>query len=210
MKTIYVVITYTGTMLSKIIKMYTKNEFSHVSIALDLELKQMYSFGRLNPYNPFIGGFVHEYINKGTFKRFYKTKAKICELQVTDEQYKNMQEIINKIEKEKDKYTFNVIGLFAAGFHKKIGKEQSFYCAEFVKYVIEKSGIDIRLPDVIKPEDFKYVEEFETIYTGLLRKYKPSKVNLRELIRRNMIAYTQKEGIIWGKIIKLNFLKVFY
>ena len=196
MKTIYVVITYTGTMLSKIIKMYTKSEFSHVSISLDLELQQMYSFGRLNPYNPITGGFVHEYINKGTFKRFYKTKAKICALQVTDEQYKNMKEIISKIEKEKDKYTFNVLGLFAAGFHKKIGKERSFYCAEFVKYVIEKSEIDIKLPTIIKPEDFKYVEEFETIYTGLLRKYKPSKVNIRELIRRNIITYTQKEGII--------------
>ena len=196
MKTIYVVITYTGTMLSKIIKMYTKSEFSHVSISLDLELQQMYSFGRLKPYNLIIGGFVHEYINKGTFKRFYKTKAKICALQVTDEQYKNMKEIISKIEKEKDKYTFNVLGLFAAGFHKKIGKERSFYCAEFVKYVIEKSEIDIKLPTIIKPEDFKYVEEFETIYTGLLRKYKPSKVNIRELIRRNIITYTQKEGII--------------
>lgn len=196
MKTIYVVITYTGTILSKIIKMYTKSEFSHVSISMDLDLQQMYSFGRLNPYNPIIGGFVHEYINKGTFKRFYKTKAKICALQVTDEQYKNMQEIINKIEREKDNYTFNVIGLFAAGFHKKIGKEHSFYCAEFVKYVIEESGVDLNLPEIIKPEDFKHVQEFETIYTGLLRKYKPSKVNVKELIRKNIITYTQKEGII--------------
>lgn len=52
---IYIILTYTGTLLSKIIKFYTKDEFSHVSLALDIGLNKMYSFGRLNPYNPFIG-----------------------------------------------------------------------------------------------------------------------------------------------------------
>ena len=76
MKKIYIILTHTGTTLSKIIKKYTKDEFSHVSISLDVKLENMYSFGRLKPYNPFIGGFVHEYINKGTYKRFYNTKQK--------------------------------------------------------------------------------------------------------------------------------------
>ena len=99
MKKIYIVLTHTGTNLSKIIKYYTKNEFSHVSIALDKELKQMYSFGRLNPYNPFWAGFVHEEINKGTFKRFEKTLAQIYSLDVTDNQYKIINNQINKIQK---------------------------------------------------------------------------------------------------------------
>ena len=63
MKKIYIVLTHSGTTLSKIIKGFTKDEFSHVSISLDKELNEMYSFGRLNPYNPFWGGFVHEYID---------------------------------------------------------------------------------------------------------------------------------------------------
>ena len=43
MKKIYIVLTHTGTTLSKIIKTYTKDEFSHVSIALDNKLQEMYS-----------------------------------------------------------------------------------------------------------------------------------------------------------------------
>lgn len=38
MKKVYIILTHTGTVLSKIIKKYTKDEFSHVSIALDKEL----------------------------------------------------------------------------------------------------------------------------------------------------------------------------
>lgn len=85
MKKIYLVLAHTGTTLATIIKYYTKDEFSHVSIALDDELEEMYSFGRLNPYNPFWGGFVHENIYKGTFKRFKNTKTEVYSLLVTDE-----------------------------------------------------------------------------------------------------------------------------
>ncbi len=171
MKKIYIVLTHTGTVLSQIIKKYTKDEFSHVSIALDFELKEMYSFGRLNPYNPFWGGFVHEFIDKGTFKRFYLTKAKVYSLEITDEQYENIKNKIKQIETEKDNYTFNALGLFAVGFHKRIKKEHSFYCAEFVKYILDESKIDTGLPEIVKPEDFKKIDRLQEVYGGLLRKY---------------------------------------
>lgn len=153
MKKIYIVLTHTGTTLSKIIKTYTKDEFSHVSIALDNKLQEMYSFGRLHPYNPL---FVHEYIDKGTYKRFYKTMARVYSYEVTEEQYEKLKNNIKQIEANKEDYKFNIVGLVAVGFHKKIGKEKSFYCAEFVKYVIEKANIDMNLPTIIKPEDWSF------------------------------------------------------
>lgn len=171
MKKIYIVLTHTGTTLSKIIKSYTKDEFSHVSISLDVELNEMYSFGRLNPYNPFWGGFIHEYINKGTFKRFYKTRAKVYSLEISEEQYENIKNNINQIKNNKENYKFNIVGLLAVGFNKKIKKEYSFYCAEFVKYIFEKSKIKIELPEIVRPEDFRNIYGLQEIYEGLLSKY---------------------------------------
>lgn len=72
MKKIYIVLTYTGTVLSNIVKFYTKEKYSHVSIGLDSKLNKLYSFGRLNPYNPYKAGFIHEELNKGTFRKVYK------------------------------------------------------------------------------------------------------------------------------------------
>ncbi len=169
MKKIYIVLTHTGTTLSKIIKNYTKDEFSHVSISLDEQLKEMYSFGRLHPYNPFWAGFVHEYIDQGTFKRFYKTKAKIYALEITQDQYEKVKNSIKQIQIEN--YKFNIVGLFAAGFHKKIKKDHAFYCAEFVKDVMESANIKTNLPDVVKPEDFKKIDNLQEIYKGTLRKF---------------------------------------
>ncbi len=197
MKKVYIVLTHTKTILSRLIKEFTKCEFSHVSISLDVDLNKMYSFGRLNAYNPFFAGFVHEYINKGTFKRFYKTKTKVYSLNVTDEEYVKIENTINQIKAEKEKYKFNIIGLVAAGVHKKIGNDHSFYCAEFVKYVLEKAGIKTNLPEIVKPEHFESLEDINEIYYGLLKKYRAPKDSLKDLIRENLLTYSnQKQGLI--------------
>ena len=171
MRKIYIVLTYTGTILSRIVKMYTRREFSHVSIAFDEDLKEMYSFGRLNPYNPFIGGFVHEGIDKGTFKRFKKTKTRIYSLSVADEDFDKMVEVINDIREDRLHYKFNVLGLIGVAIHFKFKREKCFYCAEFVKYVLELSKAEYNLPELIKPEDFKEINGLDVVYSGILKEY---------------------------------------
>ena len=164
-------LTNTGTILSKIIRIFMKDEYAHVSIALDRKLKQMYSFGRLNPYNPFYGGFVHEGICKGTFKRFKNTKAQVIVLSVTDEQYKKLKQIIMETKRNRKLFKFNILGLFAIYFKLKRKKLNYFYCAEYVKFATEKSDINLRLPELVRPDNFKSLIGSEVIYTGLLQQY---------------------------------------
>ena len=168
MKKVYIVLTNTGTFLSRIVNVYTRKEFSHVSISLDENLNYMYSFGRLNAYNPFIGGFVHESPKYGTFKRFKNTKAKIYSIEVDDRVYNEILRNIKKIEMEKNTYKFNIIGLFAVALHLRIKRKKSFYCAEFVKYVLDKTDLELDLPDIIKPMDFTRMDGLSLIYSGKL------------------------------------------
>ena len=88
---IYIVLTYTGTLLARLVKAYTKKEYSHVSLSLDEDLSHMYSFGRLNPYNPFIGGFLQQSPLFGKFKRFHKTQSIIYSIVVEDDQYEHVK-----------------------------------------------------------------------------------------------------------------------
>lgn len=171
MKKIYIILTYTGTILSRIVKIYTRKEYSHVSISLDRDLNQMYSFGRLNPYNPFLGGFVHEGIDRGTFKRFKNTKTKIYSMEIDEEKYERLEEIIENIQQKKKLYKFNVIGLIAVALNVRIKREKCFYCAEFVKYVLEQSEV-VELPEIIKPDDFNKLNGLNEVYIGKLQDYK--------------------------------------
>ena len=174
MKEIYIVLTHTGTILSKIIKAYTNDEFSHVSIALDNDLQEMYSFGRLDPFNPFIGGFVHEYIDNGTFKRFYNTVTRIYSLQVTEEQYELMKDEIDYFSSHKEEYKFDIMGLFFTALHINFVREHRLYCASFVKSIMDSANLKTQLPEPIKPEDFKKLENLDStsiVYEGLLSQY---------------------------------------
>ena len=195
MKKIYIILTHTGTILSQIIRCWTKDEFSHISIALDADLEEMYSFGRLNPYNPFWGSFIHEYINKGTFKRFKNTRAEVYSMFVTDEQYEKAKRTIEYFENNKQKYKFNILGLACVCINKKITRKNTFYCAEFVKHILKVSGITEvnKLPTIIRPENFKQLDGIRLEYEGLLRKYKKKKyLSLQEvhnLIKPNKISF---------------------
>ena len=171
MKKIYIVLSYTGTILSRIVKLYTRKEYSHVSISLDKNLEHMYSFGRLNPYNPFIGGFVQESPNYGTFKRFKNSKIKIYSMEVSDEDYEKIKDAIENIKKDKDSYRFNVMGLITVMAHYHLKREKCFYCAEFVKYVLTSSDLELDLPEIIKPDDFQKVDGTDVIFTGRLSEY---------------------------------------
>ena len=172
-KNIYIILSQTGTILSKILKLLTGAEYNHSSIGLNSDLKQMYSFGRLNPYNPINGGFVVESPSSGTFKRFYKTKVLIVSVCISEQDYLKIQRAINNINRHKDLYHYNYIGLFLAAFHKIHKAERRYYCSEFVRYILkcgDVKGIDL-LPGIIKPIDFLSIPH-KTVYCGRLQNYK--------------------------------------
>jgi len=167
---IYFILTYTGTILSRLVRLFNRDEFCHVSLSLDKDLTKMYSFGRINPYIPFLGGFVHESPKWGTFKRFKKTTARIISCEVTKEQYNKIEQTIKEVSLNKKKYSFNVIGLIGVKMHKKIQRHNHFYCAEFIKYLVESADLDYQLPELITPQDFASIPS-EIIYQGLLKQY---------------------------------------
>lgn len=178
MKKIYIVLTYTGTWLSKLIRILTRHEFAHVSISLDETLQAMFSFGRKKVNNPIIGGFVRERINQGIYKKFKDTQSEIYELEISEEGYEHIEDIIQHMLKYKEKYNFNIIGLVFAGLHKKIEFKYSFYCAEFVKYILENGKVDLSyLPEPIRPIDFQNLRNAKLVYKGKLRDYMLSENN---------------------------------
>ena len=153
---IYIVVSQTGTILSRILKALTHAKYNHASIAFDDELENMYSFGRLNPYNPVVGGLVRESTHFGTFKRFADTEAVVLEIDVDERTYSRLILDVNEMYDQKKKYHYNYLGLFAAFFGVQVRQKRCFYCSEFVKYLLKKHKIVKKnsLCGITKPMDF--------------------------------------------------------
>lgn len=172
-KKLYIVLSQTGSIVARLIKLLTRKEFSHASISLTSDLDWMYSFGRTNPYNPFWGGFVRESPRFGTLKRFCNANAAVIELEVSAETFENVRRIIQDMLFEHDKYRYNYIGLFKAGvklYHPK--RRYKYYCSEFVREVIVGQNINgaDSLPVIIHPVDFLKLP-YKVIYRGRLCDY---------------------------------------
>ncbi|MDE7121532.1 MAG: hypothetical protein K2O42_05165, partial [Oscillospiraceae bacterium] len=170
---IYLVLSQTGTILSRILKHVTKSEYNHASISLDKNMNHMYSFGRRNPYNPVWGGFIQESPFFGTMKRFHNTTAVILRVPVSDMQYQNLKDLLTGMYTEKEKYAYNIPGLFLAGLGIVYQHENQYYCSEFVRYALTKFRIidPGRFKPITIPEDFLKLDAYEIIYIGNLREY---------------------------------------
>ena len=174
MKKIYVVVTQTGTMLSRILKRLTHKDYNHASISLSETLDTLYSFGRKNPYNAFIGGFVQETPTGGTFGRFKNTDAIVLEKEVHPLVYEEMKLELERLYENRTNYKYNYFGLFAGFFGKNIHMKKRYYCSEFVQYILRKHNIGLPLSpsDMVCPNDFVNLEGAKVIYVGKLRSYK--------------------------------------
>ena len=171
---VYIVISQTGTLLSRFLKLVTKAEYNHASISLVPDLNTMYSFGRKNPYNPFRAGFVTESARFGTFKRFSQTRIVVLDVAVSEEQYLALQRRIHTMMTLKKHYHYNYLGLWLAGLRICYRQKRCFYCSEFVRDLLEKQDIlDAgQMEPIVQPIHFLSLPTAQQIYTGLLRDYR--------------------------------------
>lgn len=170
---IYILLTHSGSVLSKCINIYTKEPYTHVSISLDEGLNEMYSFGRLRPNNPISAGFVREDIVNGTYKRFPGTMCALYSIDIDKIQYKNLKIEIKKFEKNGKKYSYNLIGFVGFVVNYPIERKHSYFCSQFVSTLLNSSGIElINKPTALtSPRDFRECRDLSLIYEGNLQSY---------------------------------------
>ncbi|MFJ6268016.1 hypothetical protein ACIQGW_23985 [Lysinibacillus xylanilyticus] len=175
-KKVYILLTDTGALFAKAIKLYTRKPYNHASISFDGNLTQVYSFGRKNPRNPFIGGFVKEDINEGLF---LNADCVVYSLTIKEADYYRMELYIKKIEAQKEYYHYNLMGLFAIIIIKKLKRKNAFFCSEFVASVLKQGkGIEINSPpSLLKPCYLYCVASFELVFQGKLRDYNKVTIN---------------------------------
>ena len=171
---IYIMLSDTQSFISKGIKVYTRKPYSHVSIALDINLEEVYSFGRLKPYNPLIGGFVKEDIDNGTFKIYPNTKVALYSIDVSLQQLNEVKAAIDKFKANDYKYRYNFIGVVGVILNKPINRKYRYFCSQFVAEVLLDSDIKIIDKDIglTLPDDFINHKELQLVYEGMLHQYK--------------------------------------
>ena len=172
-KSVYILLTDCGTLLTKTIKQYTAAPYNHVSLSLDIELNELYSFGRKVPRNPLYGGFVKEDVYCGTYRYFPNTKCVVFKLRVTDDQWARIKQVIRFFRETEHLYSYNLIGLFGIVVNHPVELRNAYFCTQFVAEVLKRSGVQLwdKPSALVTPNDFLQHPAFQTIYEGKLYDY---------------------------------------
>lgn len=171
---VYVVISQTGTLFSRILKRVTQAPYNHVSISFDKELKLMYSFARRRIYFPWIAGFIEECPTTGMFGRKPQTECSVYEIEVTPEQYEKILKTLAPFLIQPDQYRYNFLGLPLMWLNIPFEREHHYVCSQFVGRLLENGGV-VEPPyvsNLMRPYDFDKLEQTKLIYRGKLRDYR--------------------------------------
>lgn len=170
MKEINIILTQTNTIVSKMLKIFTRKPYNHISVSLTDDCSIMYSFGRKVIWFPFLGGFVEENINKGIYKMCPETKCKIYKLKVTDSEYNIILKRLNRFLTESDKYRYSFLNLLLMYFKVPYRREYYYVCSSFVAYLLWGIVPMKKEITLVMPDDYNSME-FEIIYEGVLRNF---------------------------------------
>ena len=170
MKTIYILLTRSGTLLSKLVYAATGASYTHASMAFDAELSCLYSSTRKNGYTMFPAGPSREYLDRGVFRLCPDVPCALYALEVSEEAYTRARRRADHMMAHGNLYRFNVLGLILCGLHIRWRRRRHYFCSQFVGEVLEKSGA-LELPKhstLMHPNDYPLLPQLKCLYKGRL------------------------------------------
>ncbi|MDE5582709.1 MAG: hypothetical protein K2J08_03275 [Ruminococcus sp.] len=187
---IYLIMSQTGTNPARFFKFFTRKPYNHVSLSGDIELSQMYSFCRTYTPFPLPATFNKETVGKGTFGQYGFIPCEIYRIPVTREQKEKYNLVISHFAKNRNIYSYNVLGLIPVYLNICWERKRSFVCSQFVAYTMDKIGIPLEKPFCLyKPDDFRNFPNADLIYSGELNRFY---CNIRSedfISRRNKVCH---------------------
>ena len=170
MKTLYIFLTRSGTLLSNLVYRLTGAQYTHISLAFDEDLSTLYSSTRKNGYTMFPAGPSREYLNRGVFLMRENIPCALYALEVTDEAYIRAKRRTQHMMHHGELYRFNSLGLLLCWMHIRWQRRRHYFCSQFVSEVLEKSGA-MELPKdstLMHPNDYAQLPQLKCLYEGCL------------------------------------------
>ena len=168
MKTVYIVLTRSNTIMSRMVRLFTRAHYTHASLSLSLSDALFYSFGRKNISRPLPAGFVREPLAAGFFGAHPETECALLALPVEDDVYVMIERRLSNMERIAGIYRYNLLGALFCYFGVARSRKRYYFCSQFVGDVLDRSGAAV-LPkpsSLMHPMDYAGLDNMEIVYTG--------------------------------------------
>jgi len=171
---VYVVLTDTGTLFSRSIRCWTGKPLNHASLALDPDLGEVYSFGRLHPNNPLRAGFVRERVWGSLIREASRhTPCAVYRCRLGRTAHARLLAELDRFRRDASRYGYNLAGLLAVAAGVEWRRPDKYFCSQFVAHLFAAAGAPLTAapPALTKPCDIEKSPRLELVFRGDLREY---------------------------------------
>lgn len=168
MKAIYILLTRTTSVPSRLIGRFTNDPYTHVSISFEDELPVMYSFARKYARLPLPAGLVKEQLDHGFYLSQKDSPCRLMKLRVPDAIYRRAKNRVADMYALRSEYSYSVLGLIMCKLDIAMEIPGRYFCSQFVGKVLSDSGaLDLpKPPTLMHPYDFDGLAGVTPVFTG--------------------------------------------
>lgn len=170
MKNIYIILTQSTSVPSRLIRHITGETYTHASIAFDDNIHSMYSFARKNAAFPLPAGLVEEHIDSGFYLTQSNIPCAVLSMQVSERKYFALKSQVCNMFCRANEYKYSIIGLLFCKFKIPFEMPGYFFCSQFVAKLLHDCDIVSlpKHPTLMHPADFLEIEQFTQLFEGKL------------------------------------------
>lgn len=165
-RTVYILLTRSGTWFSQLIHLATQDSYTHASIGLDGPTGPFYSFARKYEHFALPAGLVEEQVTA------HRRMVPCClyELKVSEDTYFRLRRRLGAMYARREDYGYNLLGTLACYFNLSLRRRHHYFCSQFVADLLEESGaLDLpKPPTLLRPADFCHVKGLRAVHQGVL------------------------------------------
>ena len=169
-KKVYILLTRSSTLFSRLIHLATDDGYTHVSIGLDGPSGPFYSFARRYERFALPAGLVRETVGSQVHATRRQIPCCLYELKVPAAVYQRLRRRLNDMYAQKEQYHYNLLGVLACYFNHPLPRARHYFCSQFAASLLEYCGaVELgKTPDLIRPADFCQIPHFRPVYQGEL------------------------------------------
>jgi len=160
-RTVYILLTRSGTWFSRLIHLATQDNYTHASIGLDSPDGPFYSFARKYRYLALPAGLVEEKITVC----HREVPCCLYELKVSEDTYFRLRRKLRSMYAQRGEYHYSVLGVLACWFNLPLRRRHHYFCSQFVAGLLEDCGaVELpKPPALLRPADFCGIETLQPV-----------------------------------------------
>lgn len=169
-RTVYILLTRSGTWFSRLIHLATQDQYTHASIGLDGPSGPFYSFARKFEHFALPAGLVEEQVGPEVQEKRREVPCCLYELTVSQETYSQLRRRLSCMYAQREEYHYSVLGTLACWFNLPLQRRHHYFCSQFVAELLQDCGAAElpKPPALLRPSDLCRVNGLRAVHQGCI------------------------------------------